>query len=441
MHRNRSDQDPPADHARTALAAQGDILTALFALLALILFVGVIRGQVALIMVGILLMGASIVFALWSRLAVGSLSYRRFFDPPRIFAGETSELVTEVSNHAWLPMPWVRIYERFPGAVVPAQSRAEGSDGRGGGPRVTAESWYRRRSLSLAWRERVTTRERMTCARRGYYTIGPTDLETGDPTGLFAEHVRIGETRELIVYPRLAAIPDLHLSSGAPFGNRKAPPPTIEDPAQFAGVRDYRPGDPRRWVDWKASARRMRLQTRVFTPTTLDSVVVALNVQTMEHAWQGYDADRFESAVSVAAAVLAQSVEAGCPVGLAVNGSGADSEGFQIFLPPNRRPSQLEDALATLAQLAPIPTLEFGTFLRRIAANFPYRTGLIVVSAYLDRALAEQLEALTHWGHHVSIVFVGPELPVAVDPRIAVVSVDDSNTVTASLAGAGAADA
>jgi uncharacterized protein (DUF58 family) len=395
-------------------------MAAVILLLAFLLFIGIVRSQLSLMMVCILLIGASVVFALWSQRAVNALTYRRSFDPPRIFPGEETDYVVEITNRSWMPIPWVRIYERFPAAITVVRQEPGGERSRGGQQRVAAESWQRRRTLSLAWRERLVIRERMTCAQRGHFTFGPTDLETGDPTGLFAEQVRVGETRELIVYPQLATIPSLRLESTVPFGTRKAPPPTLEDPAQFAGIRDYRPGDPRRWVDWKASARRMRLQTRVFTPSTLDSVVVALNVQTMEHAWQGYDAERFEEAVSVAAAVVEQTIDVGHPVGLAVNGSGTDTQDFQIFLPPNRRPAQLEDALALLAQLAPIPTLAFPAFLRRIAANFPYGTGLIVVTAYLDDTLADELEALTHWGHRISILFVGSEVPVDVDPRIGV---------------------
>jgi uncharacterized protein (DUF58 family) len=169
----------------------------------------------------------------------------------------------------------------------------------------------------------------------------------------------------------------------------------------------------------------MQLQTRVFTPTTLDSVVVALNVQTMDHAWQGYDATMIEEAIGVAATVVERTIDSGHPVGLAVNGSGTETQDFQIFLSPNRRPAQLEDALALLAQLAPIPTLAFPSFLRRIAANFPYGTGLIVVTAYLDATLADELEALTHWGHRVSVVFVGSELAVDLSSRIPLVTTKD----------------
>ncbi len=395
-------------------------------LLAFVLIIGIIRSQVALMMAAILLMGASVVFALWSRRAIAAITYRRWFDPPRIFPDEQTDLVVQITNHSWLPVPWLRVFERFPGPVVPVVQGQESEASRPGGGRVRAESWHRRRSVSLAWHERLVIRERMTCGRRGQYTIGPTDLETGDPTGLFAEHLRVPETRELIVFPRLAPIPDIAIESAVPFGSRKAPPPTLEDPAQFAGIRDYRPGDPRRWVDWKASARRMQLQTRVFTPTTLNAMVVALNVQTMEYTWQGYDAQRFEEAVSVAAAVADQLSTRGHPVGLAVNGSGTETEDFQVFLPPNRRPAQLEEALALLAQLTPLPTLAFGTFLRRVTSSLPYGTGLIVVTAYLDWALAEQLEALSHWGHRISIIFVGPSVTVDVSPRIPMFRIGDA---------------
>jgi uncharacterized protein (DUF58 family) len=410
-------------------------------LLAFVLFVGVIRSQVALMMVAILLMGASVVFAVWSRHAVSALTYHRSFDPPRIFPGEETELVVEITNRSWLPLPWLRVFERFPGPVVPVRQPGESESTRPGAGRVRAESWHRRRSLSLAWHERLVIRERMTCVRRGQYTFGPTDLETGDPTGLFSENLRVPETRELIVYPQLAAIPDILTESRVPFGSRKASPPTLEDPAQFAGIRDYRPGDPRRWVDWKASARRMQLQTRVFTPTTLNTMVVALNVQTMDYAWQGYDAERFEQVVSVAASVIDQLVNIGNPVGLAVNGSGVDTEDFQVFLPPNRRPDQLEDALGLLAQLSPLPTLAFGTFLRRVVSSFPYWTGMIVVTGYLDPATAEDIEALSHWGHRISMVYVGSDLTADVGPRIPVIHIDDPRDAVSPPAIAGDRDA
>jgi uncharacterized protein (DUF58 family) len=306
-------------------------------------------------------------------------------------------------------LPWVRIEEHLPSAVLPVR----------GGPAVAGtEGWERRRSVSLGWRERLVLRQRFTCTERGDHSIGPTDIETGDPLGFFPSQLRVGESRELLVYPRVAQLDSLTPESRFPFGPASARPPVLEDPARFSGLRDYQPGDPMRWVDWKATARRMKLQTRVFAPTTLTNVVIALNVQTMAVAWQGFDLQKLNAAIGVAAALVQDAVAARHGVGLAVNGSGVGMEDFQLFLPPNRRPTQLEDTLAMLARLAPIPTMAFGPFLRRVAANFPYGASLVVVSGYLDRETADHLSDLADRGHAVTLVFLGEAIPVPLDHRV-----------------------
>jgi uncharacterized protein (DUF58 family) len=163
---------------------------------------------------------ATLAFGFWSRRALRGLTYRRFFDPPRIFPGEEAEYVVEITNGKWLPVPWARIEERVPSALVPVGDRAVRGE----------EGWQRRRSVSLGWHERLVLRQRFTCRQRGDYLIGPTDIETGDPLGLFPVHLRVPETRALIVYPRLAAVPRIHLASRFPFGTTAARPPGLGTP-------------------------------------------------------------------------------------------------------------------------------------------------------------------------------------------------------------------
>jgi uncharacterized protein (DUF58 family) len=208
----------------------------------------------------------------------------------------------------------------------------------------------------------------------------------------------------------------MEILSRFPFGSTNARPPALEDPARFAGIRDYQPGDPRRWVDWKASARRLKLQTRVYAPTTQPTVIVALNVQTMAFTWQGYDAERLEAAIGVAAASIRDGLATRQAVGLAVNASGAGMEEFQVFLRPNRRPSQLDDALGLLARLSPLPTMAFGSFIRQVAATVPYGASLLAITSYLDEEGVNDLALLALRGHAVTLCFLGPELPVIV-PR------------------------
>ncbi|MPZ13369.1 MAG: DUF58 domain-containing protein [Chloroflexi bacterium] len=378
-------------------------------LLAFVLLVGLIRAQSALIMLSSLLLVTALGSAFWSRRAVDWLSYRRHFDPPRVFPGEETDYVVEIRNQKRLPLPWVRIDERVPAPLLPVH---------GGSRVVGTEQWQRHRVVSLGWNEQLVIRQRFACAKRGDYVVGPTEIETGDPLALFPVRMRAQETHALVVYPRMALLDPLPISSRFPFGQTSARPPVIEDPARFAGIRDYRPGDPMHWVDWKASARRMKLQTRVFAPTTLHSVIVALNVQTMPLSWQGHAPAKFEAAIGVVATLVREALDARNSVGLAANSSGSEMEEFQVFLPPNRRPSQLEEALTVLAKLMPLPTMAFGAFLRKVASNFPYGASLVVVTAVLDEELAQNLAMLAERGHAVSVVFLGAELPVRLHPHI-----------------------
>ncbi|MSQ23052.1 MAG: DUF58 domain-containing protein [Chloroflexi bacterium] len=401
-------------------------MPAVFALLAILLLVGVIRVQPALILFCSLLGAATLISALWSRRSTQLLSYHRSFDPPRIFPGEETDYVVEITNQKRWPLPWAEVEDRFPAALVAVRQDVK--------PHGSA--WVQRRTLSLGWHERLVLRERFSCSERGEYLVGPTDLETGDPLGIFPVHLRVPETRSLIVYPRIASLDWSALRSRFPFGPIKAAPPVLQDPSWFAGIRDYRPGDPRHWVDWKATARRQQLQTRVFTPTTLTNVVVALNVQTLEHAWQGYDEDKLEASIGVAAALVRDLLNRQWAVGLAANAGGAGIEQFQAYLPPSRRPAQAAEALAVLARLTALPTLAFGPFLRRVAANFPYGASLIVVAAFLDPESLDEIEALIERGHAVAVFFLGKEPPanVARGVPLIILPAVDFETPQAALA-------
>ncbi|MBI4214179.1 MAG: DUF58 domain-containing protein [Chloroflexi bacterium] len=374
---------------------------AILAVLGILLFIGVIRSQPALILFCGLLGGALLLAALWSRRSRHRLSYRHFFEPARIFPGEETDYVIELTNRKGLPLPWAELEERLPNQLTAVYD-----------PDVPLEAgWQRRRTISLGWHERLVLRQRFTCRQRGEYLIGPTDLSTGDPLGIFPVRMHIPETRSLIVYPRVAVLDWTAIQSRFPFGPIKARPPVLEDPSWFAGIRDYRPGDPRRWVDWKATARRQKLQTRVFTPTTLTNLVVAVNMQTLPYTWQGYDQAHLEACIGVAAALVRNLLDQHCAVGLAANASGGSIEQFQAYLPPSQQPSQAAEALAMLARLSALPTLTFGAFLRRVAANFPYGASLIVVAAYLDEESADQIAALAERGHSVEVFFLGDRLP------------------------------
>jgi uncharacterized protein (DUF58 family) len=80
-------------------------------------------------------------------------------------------------------------------------------------------------------------------------------LRSADLLGIFPGALEIGETHHITVYPRVFPIADLGLPADRPFGERKGRNPIFEDPIRIAGLREYRPGDPMKRIDWKATAR------------------------------------------------------------------------------------------------------------------------------------------------------------------------------------------
>src|SRR3954466_11172647 len=130
---------------------------AVVVLLAIVFFVGVIRGQASLIMLVSLLLATTVGLRLWSRRSAVGLTYARSFDPPRIFPGEQTTYVVEMKNQKGLPLPWIHLDEHLPTAIVPVTEMRPAVDPAPGaaGPRDRRrahvwgeEGWQRRRAVS-----------------------------------------------------------------------------------------------------------------------------------------------------------------------------------------------------------------------------------------------------------------------------------------------------
>lgn len=95
--------------------------------------------------------------------------------------------------------------------------------------------------------------------RRGWLHAPRLRLETRYPLGLLQAWTSLDLGQRGIVYPRPAVGGPAPLEHGG--GEEGA---TLHDPGgeDFAGFRDYRPGDPLRHVAWKTLAKGQPLQTR-----------------------------------------------------------------------------------------------------------------------------------------------------------------------------------
>jgi uncharacterized protein (DUF58 family) len=221
--------------------------------------------------------------------------------------------------------------------------------------------------------------------------------------GLFERQQPVRGEEHIVVYPRTHALPDLGLRSARPFGEQAGGQRIYEDPVRVVGVRDYIPGDPLKRVDWNATARIGRLQSRLYEPSRSQSIVVAMNITTMEHTWQGYDPLILERNVVVAASIARHVFEAHSAVGLVANGSFPDAD-RPIRIGSGRRPDQLVRILEALAMIAPFTTSRLSDELERPGHALPAGATIVVVAALMPPDLIATLRRLRSQGHAIHVV-------------------------------------
>ena len=137
--------------------------------------------------------------------------------------------------------------------------------------------------------------------RRAVIVAGPAESVRGDQLGLMRRAVRWTEPIELFVHPltvRLAATASGLVRDLEGQVSKKI---TNSDIA-FHALRPYVPGDDRRYVHWRTSARIGQLMVRQFEETRRSQLTLIHNAEKSLYASD----DEFELAVSVTASISAQ---------------------------------------------------------------------------------------------------------------------------------------
>src|SRR5205823_12615047 len=89
--------------------------------------------------------------------------------------------------------------------------------------------------------------------------------------------------------------------------------------SRVIGVRDYAYGDSLRRVHWKATARTMQLQSKVYEATTTHALVIFLNIMARLDAYYGIHPELQELATCAAASVTNWAIDQGYAAGLYAN--------------------------------------------------------------------------------------------------------------------------
>ncbi len=160
---------------------------------------------------------------------------------------------------------------------------------------------------------------------RGRYAFGPLRLTTLYPLGLVRHRRWIDLPAELIAWPRLGRLTNagLRLARNSDLAAQRTRRRQTRSEVDFHGLRDWRPGDSRRWIHWRSTARRGQIVVRQFDAARGHDVAIFLDLWQTPGAAGGSDAasERVEIALSLTATLVADVCRrGGCRLLLVVAG-------------------------------------------------------------------------------------------------------------------------
>ncbi|GLI25963.1 hypothetical protein ARHIZOSPH14_02050 [Agromyces rhizosphaerae] len=128
--------------------------------------------------------------------------------------------------------------------------------------------------------------------RRGIVDIGPVRTVRADPVGLVRREVVWAEQSRLYVHPRTIPIPAVSTGFVRDLEGSPTRDLTASDVA-FHALREYVPGDDRRHIHWRSSAKTGTFMVRQFEETRRSHMMILLDAEPAHYA----DPDEFELAV------------------------------------------------------------------------------------------------------------------------------------------------
>lgn len=167
--------------------------------------------------------------------------------------------------------------------------------------------------------------------RRGVVVVGPVRTIQGDPVGLFRRNREWTKMAKVHIHPETVLLPSTSTGLIRDLEGSPTRDLTASD-ISFHALRDYRPGDERRHIHWKTTARTGQLTVRQFEETRRSHLIVALSLSTSDYS----GADEFELAVSATASIALRAIRDGRELTVVTNPAPVP-----LGDPPARHPRRL----------------------------------------------------------------------------------------------------
>jgi uncharacterized protein (DUF58 family) len=264
-------------------------------------------------------------------------------------------------------------------------------------------------------------KQSMLLLKRGKYKLGPTDLISGDPFGIFTSSKRIPTQNELLVYPFVFYLDNLRNRQNKKLDGEFFESISTSSTIQAAGIREYAPGDPLNRVHWPYSLKHQRLIVKEFDDDKHANLWILLDIENGRHFLNEkptiskrykyfsrksaseefkFSNDSFEYAVSIAASLANFVVKNHFAVGLRTQGP------VGINLKPEKGEEYLNRVFDRLSTVLPVSNLSVRTEINDLLADIPEGSPIILITACNRADLKDISEAAILKNLDLSFIYI-----------------------------------
>ena len=229
----------------------------------------------------------------------------------------------------------------------------------------------------------------LECPIMGPYTIGPLMLRKGDFSSMFFEEDRAEEYSDFIVLPKVEEIGDAGIRSRTPklfsgTASLKQPGPGYE----FYALREYRPGDSFRDINWKAYARSKELLVNAREREAISDIMIMVDSRSGTEVGPLKSTSRIINA-RAAASLASYFIKGKNSVGITIHGDGVH------MMQPSTGERQLDRIMSSLATMSAGGDTGLEAAVSVVAPHIPSRSPVIIISNLEgDDSVIEGIESL-----------------------------------------------
>ncbi len=323
--------------------------------------------------------------------ALDQVGYNRYFSTDGVFVGETLELIETIRNPGWFPLFRVRVEFFVPGGLT--------VDG--------IECSKHTNVSSIFYIPPYATVKKVHTVR----------ADKREHFHMFSSFIRYRSTEytfdapiDFYAYPNqydasASFAPDVY-HAGEAIASRKY----IEDPFFLSGIRDYRPGDPMRAINFKASARGFQGGVRRLMSNDYDSSrnynsMILLDLSVYSEA-DMREEEQIEIGLRYACYLFCEALKNGGNVGFATNCAVGNAR--YIHVPCGSGTAHTKQILERFAEISINAKRDYSinVILQTIAPELARGTDIYLITPHVDDKMAGLIHALRHAGKTVEIILL-----------------------------------